>query len=146
MIGFTPSWTRKATATFAAVALLAGGASVAATPASAAGSSLYGCPYGAVCVYPQNKGLNGNHPELDGVFYTYGPHNLHEQYGYHTIVNNQYPDAYLQRPGFELCIYRDGGRCGPKYTGVGYYPKFYLSPINSIVLTPPYCPPSRCRM
>jgi hypothetical protein len=57
-----------------------------AVPAHAAGT-VHGCPYGYVCVYPQNKGWNGDVPSLR--FYTYGGHNLSNQIGSHYVLNNQ---------------------------------------------------------
>jgi phospholipase A2-like protein len=131
MIGFKPSRTRRTSAaTFAAVALLAGGASVAATPAGATGPSLHGCPYGAVCVYPQNRGLNGGHPEPGGVYFSYGAHNLRNQLGNHTVVNNQYAGAV-----YRLCFGYGGSQCG-RLVPPGRTVTYDLSPINSIVLAP----------
>jgi hypothetical protein len=137
MFGFPPSRTKKATAITCAIALLAGSASMVATPASAAGPSLYGCPYGAVCIYPQNKGLNGGHPEAGGVYFSYGAHNLRNQFGNHTIVNNQYGGAR-----YVLCTgYGGSGSC-TKSVPPGRA-EYNLTPINSIVLTR-FCPPTHC--
>jgi hypothetical protein len=137
MIGLTPGKTRKVAAvTSAAFALLAGGASVVATPAGAAGPSVLGCPYGAVCVYPQGTGYNGGHPEAGGVYFSYGAHDLHNQFGRHAIVNNQYNGA-----GFRLCTaYGGGGTCT---VGISKH-TYDLGPIYSIVLTRGCVPPNRC--
>ena len=131
----------SAATALAVAALLTAGASVATTSASAAtGPSLYGCPYGAVCIYPQDKGLNGNRPQAGGVYFAYGAHNLRNQFGTHAIVNNQYGGA-----GYRLCPgYNGGGSCASGSTARGTA-SYNLTPINSIVLTRPRpCPPNHC--
>ena len=138
MIGCMPRRTRKASAiAFVAVALLAGGASVMATPASAAGPSVHGCPYGAVCIYPTG-GSPAGRPEPGGVYFSYGAHNLRNQFGYHTIVNNQYGGAR-----YELCTrYAGFGSC-TKPVSPGRTVSYNLTPYNSIVLAR-FCPPTHC--
>lgn len=99
-----------------------------APPAQAAGTS-HGCPYGAVCLYPQNAGWNGDHPSAS--YWSYGPHNLSNQYGTHRVFNNQYGGALV-----EAC-YGYGGRGGGTLllgTGVAY--DYGLTPVNSLVLFP----------
>lgn len=99
-------------------------------PAQAAGA-YKGCPYGAVCVYP-DASWNGGRPSL--VFWSYGGHNLSNQYGKHRVFNNQYGGAHAW-----LCEQYNGTNCTPfpkgypieQYTYVDYN----LTPINSILLT-----------
>jgi hypothetical protein len=73
----------------AVIAITAGavslGGMVVATPASA--TTVQGCPSGAVCIYPQNAGWNGGHPSL--IFFSYGYHNLTNQFGTHRFYNHQ---------------------------------------------------------
>ncbi len=99
-----------------------------AAPASAAGPSYYGCPYGAVCIY------NGSTPstgiERGGVYWSYGPHNLSNQFGYHYVVNNQYGGAWV-----ETCTGYNGTGDGETIIfAAPYGDSLYLTPINSIVL------------
>lgn len=115
----------------AALAVAAGGVSLAAAPAAHAAGTYEGCPYGAVCVYPQNAGWNGGHPEPNGIFYSRGPHNLSNQYGVHYVFNNQYGGWYAtlnkgyngQNPVFRI----------NQFTVATNY---NLTPINSISLEP----------
>lgn len=93
--------------------------------AQASDGSWAGCPYGAVCIYPQNQNpaVSPTH-----VFYNYGAHNLSNQYGRHWVLNNQYGGATAQ-----LCTGYNGAGCN--YTiaeGGGVYAD--LTPINSITL------------
>jgi hypothetical protein len=83
------------------------------TRAEAAGTA-HGYPYGAVCVYPQNAGWNGDRPSL--TYWSYGAHNLSNQYGTHRIFNNQYGGAEV-----EACF-------GYNVTNG--------TPVNSLVLLP----------
>ena len=141
MMGSMRGRSRKATAiTSAAVALLAGGAGVLATSASAAGPSLHGCPFGAVCIYPQGKSVNGGRPEAGGVYFSYGAHNLSNQFGNHTIVNNQYGGA-----GYQLRTGYGGSGSGTETIRTVGNRSHNLTPINSIVLVRPRpCPPNHC--
>jgi hypothetical protein len=96
-------------------------ASIKAQPKAQAAA---GCPSGDVCIYP-GDGDSGD-PDT---YYTYGAHNLSNQYGTHLIVNNQTGGAT-----FRLCTGYNGARCGdPK--GPGSYHE-NLTPINSITLEP----------
>jgi hypothetical protein len=91
-------------------------------------SSTEGCPSGDACIYPENKGWNGGHPESNGYYYTYGVHELYGQYGDHYVFNNQTNNALVY-----LCKNTNGTNCyGPLYAG--FYTNFDLTPINSIVL------------
>lgn len=50
-----------------------------------------GCPYGAVCIYP-DASWNGGNPSH--VFWSEGAHQFYDQYGTHRVYNNQYGQAY----------------------------------------------------
>ncbi|RSS82280.1 hypothetical protein [Streptomyces sp. WAC06614] len=109
-----------ATATAALVAL---GGPADAKPAD----EWAGCPYGAVCIYPQNEdpAVRPSH-----IFYSYGAHNLSNQYGWHWVLNNQYGGASAQ-----LCTGYNGAGCGGRIAeGSGVYAD--LTPINSVKLNP----------
>lgn len=72
----------------AAVALsvtMAGGAHASDSP-SAEGSPNNGCPYGAVCIYTPEGNANGT-PEH--IYWSYGIHQLHNEFGRHFVSNNQ---------------------------------------------------------
>ena len=121
--------------------------SLAATAAQAvpvpsvprAAGTVHGCPLGYVCVYPQNKGLNGDHPSL--FFYTYGAHNLSNQFGNHYIINNQTGGAWQWE-----CYGYNGTRGWFTGSNPSSVPlQVNLTPINSIVLTRGY-PASVCGM
>ncbi|KUL38692.1 hypothetical protein ADL22_17455 [Streptomyces sp. NRRL F-4489] len=113
-----------------AAALVAGTAAVAVltvgtADAAPAGTS-DGCPYGAVCVYPQGQNP-ATTPNL--IFWTYGAHNLSGQYGFHWILNNQYGGARAK-----LCSgYNGTGTCHHDMDPQdGWWTD--LTPVNSIVL------------
>ncbi|MFE6838118.1 hypothetical protein ACFVFI_25215 [Streptomyces sp. NPDC057705] len=105
----------------AATAVLALSGSVEAKPVDA----WAGCPEGAVCIYPQNQNpaVKPTH-----VFYSYGAHNLNNQFGNHWVLNNQYGGATAN-----LCTGSNGAGCGgPIAAKTGVYAD--LTPINSIRL------------
>lgn len=86
----------------------------------------HGCPAGAVCVYPRNKGWNGDRPSL--VFFSFGAHNLSNQFGVHRVLNNQTGNAIAR-----TCTARNGGGClGALHAGRFINPN--LTPIDSILL------------
>ncbi|KNX38949.1 hypothetical protein [Luteipulveratus halotolerans] len=116
-------------ATFAGAASLAPGAD-AAQPSTAqiAGSSWHGCPWGAVCIYPQDAGYNGDRPS--NVYWSYGSHKLYNQYGTHMIVNNQYGGALAT-----LCTGSYGTGC-IDWLPAGTAVPAYLTPYNSMLLAP----------
>ncbi|WP_406148280.1 hypothetical protein [Streptomyces sp. NBC_01012] len=110
--------------TFAAGAVLATGAASQAAE-SGAQATVHGCKAGYVCVYP-GAGWNGDKPTL--TYYTYGAHNLVNQFGTHRVFNNQTGGASVA-----LCTGYDGVNCGTKgYPG--QYTDANLTPINSIKL------------
>ena len=85
---------RRITKSLVALAFAAGAVTtVGATSAQAqpTDGTYEGCPYGAVCIYPQNAGWNNGQPS--DFFYSYGAHNLSNQYGTHVVFNNQYGGA-----------------------------------------------------
>lgn len=96
--------------------------------AQAAGSTVEGCNYGYVCIYPENAGWNGGHPSL--TYYTYGAHNLSSQYGNHIVYNNQSGGATMR-----TCTGSNGTGCQGYLTANTYMVKD-LTPINSITLEP----------
>lgn len=115
---------RAAAATVFAVGALTG---ISATSAQAsATAATEGCPYGAVCIYPQNAGWNGGHPSL--FFYSYGAHNLSNQLGTHRIYNNQSGGATMR-----TCTGYNGTGCQGYLPANNYLDK-NLTPINSITL------------
>lgn len=105
----------------------------------AAGQSWHGCPYGAVCVYPANKGWNGDHPKY--FFYSYAGHNIYNEYGTHRIADNQYGGHAAG-----LCAGSNGrGGFANESSGMVaegstvYYPIAWdqnLTPVNSLDLRP----------
>lgn len=107
-------------------------------PASAAHaadtSSLWGCPSGAVCIYADAKSshLNGNY--ITNTYWSYGPHNLSNEFNDHWVVNNQ-------TGGINATAVLCDGYNGTKCTGIIDYPGVAigpnLTPINSIVLNRP---------
>ncbi len=123
--------TRALRVAFAAT-LVAGAATFAtASPADAAGSTFHGCPYKAVCVYPGTSLSTG--PEANGIYYSYGAHNLSNQLGDHLVVNNQSNDAWVSFCGSY------GGK-GTFYLGESpniAYPPYDvdLTPVYSLLLT-----------
>ncbi|MET9882063.1 hypothetical protein ABZZ20_02695 [Streptomyces sp. NPDC006430] len=108
----------------AAAAVLALSSAADAKPAD----DWAGCPSGAVCIYPQDQ-----NPAVkpSQIFYSYGAHNLSNQYGNHWVLNNQYGGATAS-----LCTGSGGSGCGaPIAEGAGVYAD--LGPINSITLNRP---------
>jgi hypothetical protein len=98
-----------------------------ATNASADGA-FEGCPSGAVCIYPAGTGWNGGHP--NEFYYSYGAHNLSNDYGVHRIMNNQTGGATMR-----TCTGYNGTGC-EGYMNQGYWIDKDMGPINSITLEP----------
>jgi hypothetical protein len=113
---------RVATAVTAAV--LATG--VGAAPAQAA-ATYQGCPAGYVCLYPQNAGWNGGRPSHK--WYTYGAHNLSNQFGIHRFFNNQTGGAVAQN-----CTGYNGTGCQGKQAA-GTWWDYNYTPYNSVRLS-----------
>ena len=119
---------RRITKAAAALMLAASAmATVGATSAQAAGLDRdFGCPKGAVCIYPGTS-FNGGHPS--DVFFSYGAHNLRNQFGNHYVFNNQVGGATVF-----LCTGFNGtGRCQGEVKN-GDTKIRNLTPINSIRL------------
>jgi hypothetical protein len=116
-----------------------------AGPTQAATTTIHGCPRGAVCIYPRGAGWNGGKPSIK--LWSYGPHNLSNQYGHHYVLNNQY-DYHPSGGGWAAAM--AGGYTGYDATGTlswtlinyihrgaGGYAAWAnpdLTPINSINL------------
>jgi hypothetical protein len=116
---------RGATA-FAVTAVTAAVMSAGTTAAQADDMTWAGCPYGSVCIYPQdqNPAVSPSH-----IFTAYGAHNLSNQHGNHWVLNNQYGGAFA-----DLCHGYDATRCISRsiHEGAGVYAD--LTPINSVWL------------
>lgn len=100
---------------------------VLVAPQARAAGAVHGCPSGAVCIYPQNRGWNGDRPGL--TFWAYGPHNLSNLYGTHRVLNNQYGGAQV-----EACFGYNGTGRGTFLLGTVI--DYNLTPVNSLVLFP----------
>ncbi|MGG2464491.1 hypothetical protein ACO0M4_32830 [Streptomyces sp. RGM 3693] len=101
---------------------------VGTADAKAASGPWAGCPYGAVCVYPQNQDPAATPTD---VFWSYGAHNLSNQYGWHWILNNQSDGAHAR-----LCTGSNGAGCNYDMAAQnGVWAD--LTPINSITLDRP---------
>lgn len=117
---------------------LAGGASarvpVPPRPEEITGVPGHGCPYGAVCIYPRARTFKTG-PEKNGIFYSYGAHNLHHQFRYHLVYNNQYNVSGVDA-GFSLCLGHNGhGGWFNMIRGMrGWWAPMYLTNVNSITL------------
>jgi hypothetical protein len=110
--------------------VLTGAVLAAAGPAEAA-STFHGCPAGAVCVY--NGASLSSGVESGGMYWSYGAHNLHNQFGDHAVINNQTGGAWLTFCG-------GGNGTGPwlgsEAPNTAYPPyDVDLTPVNSIILT-----------
>ena len=115
----------------ASAAAIAAGVVLALTTGTASASSFTqeGCPSGAVCIYPQNAGWNGGHPEANGIFYSYGPHNLSGQQGIHDVYNNQTGGATATLNwGYNGANAHDVVKDDTVFTNAN------LTPVNSITL------------
>jgi hypothetical protein len=87
-----------------------------------------GCPAGAVCIYPEGAGFNNGRPSH--AFFSYGAHDLENQFGTHYIINNQVDGAKAR-----TCTGFDGAGCEGFMNPQTVLIKD-LTPINSIVLVP----------
>jgi hypothetical protein len=109
----------------AALALATAAVMVGGTTQAQAAGSWANCPYGAVCIYPQNQNpaVSPSH-----IFWAYGPHRIYNQYGNHWVLNNQSDWARAS-----LCQ-SIGTDC---YIGINSQEGVYanLDPINSVTLS-----------
>lgn len=102
------------------------GASIGFGTAAQAAGTVEGCPSGYVCLYPQDAGWNGGVPSHK--WYTYGAHNLSNQYGTHRLFNNQTGGAIARN-----CTGYNGVGCQGALTP-GYYIDVNYTPYNSVLL------------
>lgn len=122
---------RRAAGHAGAIAALALGATAAATGTAqadatdgAAQRGYEGCPHGAACIYPDASW----NADPEHVYWTYGAHPLHNEFGVHRVLNNQTDGATVR-----LCKGADGTDCGApgdEFT----FGDFDLTPYNSIRL------------
>jgi len=116
------------------------GLTLVAAPSEAAGP-VQGCPYGAVCVYPQDAGWNNGQPSL--VFWSYGGHDLNNQVGHHHVLNNQHNAIAIACATYGGCADAPGRNA--QITGLGWtheessrqgesWANLDLTPVNSIDL------------
>ncbi|MDX3072563.1 hypothetical protein ACIP98_19210 [Streptomyces sp. NPDC088354] len=115
--------TSAVTATVAATVLTGAGAAHAA-------GDLYGCPSGAVCVYAQDQPASSS--TLTSAYYSYGAHNLVNQFGWHWVINNQTGGASAT-----ICFGSNGGNCTGDTIPAGGWAAEDLTPVNSIRLNRP---------
>lgn len=101
--------------------------SVTAIPSASAAGAAHGCPAGYVCIYPRNAGWNRDRPEHR--YYTYGYHNLSNEYGIHRVFNNQTGNAVVW-----YCRGYNGTGGSTALLGSPYAFDDDLTPINSIIL------------
>ena len=119
--------TAAATAALAGAALLSLGVSAGTAQAAPGASTYEGCPAGYVCLYP-DASWNGGHPSY--MWYTYGAHNLSNQFGYHRFFNNQTGGAIARN-----CTGYNGTGCQGIQAAGTYYDYDY-TPYNSVLLAP----------
>ena len=86
------------------------------------------CRTGDVCIYP-GRSTRG----WPKTYYRYGTYNLHNEYGYHLVVNNQYVNRYTDAILTTWTGYNGGGSWDLFWSGD--YGVINLTPINSITLS-----------
>lgn len=121
--------TRGAAALAVATAAMAG---LGTHAAQASDRTVYGCPGGAVCIYAEGAVPNDNSRPTN-IYYSYGAHNLSNQFGYHYVLNNQYGSASATA---QLCTGYNGVNCVVTL-GLNELGNYNLTPINSVVLNRP---------
>ncbi|HEU5427003.1 MAG TPA: hypothetical protein VFU74_09020 [Actinocrinis sp.] len=135
---------RAALASAAVVAAVGAATFTGGTAAHAAAiaDNWYGCDPGWVCIYAQGVAWEDlSASNLNEAYYSYGAHNLHNEYGGHWVINNQ-TDTDTGWAEAKLCTgYGGGGACGVDTgqleailsAGTGRFVS-NMSPLNSIVL------------
>ena len=113
----------------AAVSLATGALVMAGATSAQAVETWEGCPAGAVCVYPEGTGFNNGRPSH--AFFSYGAHNLENQFGVHIVSNNQVDGAKAR-----TCTGFNGTGDCQGVMGPQTFVNKDLTPINSIVLVP----------
>ncbi|CAM5652763.1 hypothetical protein [Streptomyces griseorubiginosus] len=87
------------------------------------------CPAVAVCVFPEGVDAGTTQTSPTNTYWSYGPHNLSGQYGYHWVYNNHTGGAQAY-----LCTSYNGRDCYfDMKPGVAYWTD--LTPVNSIDLS-----------
>lgn len=120
--------------TLIAATVIASGALAGSASARITGRPGHGCPYGAFCIYPGMKTWRTG-PERHGIYYSYGAHNLHHQFGWHLIYNNQYKVDGI-RAGVSFCRGRNGrhGWADGPLMKDHWAAAVNLTPVNSVTL------------
>ncbi len=109
------------------VATMSLAALAGAAPSASAAGAAHGCPAGYACIYPRNAGWNHDRPEHR--YYSYGYHNLSNEYGVHRVFNNQTGDAVVW-----YCRGYNGTGGSTVLMGSPVWHDDNLTPINSMVL------------
>jgi hypothetical protein len=123
---------RRITRGAAALAMTAAAvAAIGTSSAHASDRTVFGCPGGAVCIYPQNADIHTSSPT--NIYYSYGAHDLNNQFGNHYVLNNQYGSANATA---QLCLGYGGVNCTITI-GLNEFGNYNLTPINSVVLNRP---------
>lgn len=93
-----------------------------------------GCPLGAACIYRDGHPDHLRREYITNMYWSYGAHNLVNQFGDHWVLNNQYggPNATVV-----LCYGYNGTNCTGRVIPPGWAFVENLTPINSIVLNRP---------
>jgi hypothetical protein len=107
---------------------------VPSTAANAAGPAFFDCPYGAVCIYADDRFEHLTSAYITNVYYSYGAHNLVNQFNDHAIVNNQYGGEFATA---RTCYGYNGTNCTGPWIPPLSVGVVNLTPINSIVLNRP---------
>lgn len=116
-----------ATAALSATAF-AGMSGTATADPGAAGEDNFGCPYGAVCLY-EGHSWNNNTPEH--IYWSYGVHQLENEFGPHRIYNNQSGGASAT-----YCDGVDGTDCIEPFDRFVLVDIGDITPVNSVKLMP----------
>ncbi|HEU5429010.1 MAG TPA: hypothetical protein VFU74_19165 [Actinocrinis sp.] len=97
--------------------------------AAHADGDYYGCPSGAVCIYVDDASIHLYAQYITNEYWSYGAHNLYNQYGKHWVLNNQTGGASVT-----LCYGANGTDCTGPTIAAGWWGDDDLGPINSVTL------------